>query len=591
MQMRHLQYIVIILLITLCFTNSSCKKDKVNTPVEIPPVIQKPGINLFYTALKIDSIQQFSIVLTYELSRGGKSTGIVSALDSLSLAANTSQYTHVDATLRGSQYYFKIQYPYNLPPEDKIWFRIYLINENGEKTYSHVLSQKVALYQVKNKYVVNGKGLYNNHPKDFFINYEGTAIGAQDNSLIVNAISNDVNLQNYTGKINDRPIAISKIDAASYPPTHKTILFDVPDDLSVGPAKFTLFYMNNLVYTEDITIVNGGLLTAIKHPVSLISSGIYFEYENKLYTYSNYGSNASDANFYSWAPQTNTWQKLPNPPEAPKVDYNDAKGGRTIKGIVYFPPVMVRPWGIYGQYNPYYYEEIIASYDPANGQWNKKTLLRTTNEAEDRTLDVSDSFVFNDKLYCITREFPFAQLSGTIKTQMRVYDPSINTWEYFMDLPDTPWYWSAVVNNGRVYLLTTGPGKQESATTQYLNEFYQLDINSKALNKKNWITDKAVGVSSPYLVSFNNKIYAYGGQYSSGYASLYSSLFTVYDPDKDKWAPVSGYSYYTGWVSQTQGFLLPINNKLYLGLGLDRYTNGNIYGSKIKSTIYNLSIK
>jgi hypothetical protein len=139
--------------------------------------------------------------------------------------------------------------------------------------------------------------------------------------------------------------------------------------------------------------------------------------------------------------------------------------------------------------------------------------------------------------------------------------------------------------------LSTGYVVQQSATSSFKNEFSILDLGSKTLLKKRWITHKNAGVYKPYLTSFGNKIYVYGGQYSSGYSSLYSSLSAVYDPAMDNWSPVSGYSYFTGWVSQTDGFMLPINNKLYIGLGLDRYTNGNIYGAKNNYSISQFSLR
>ena len=202
-----------------------------------------------------------------------------------------------------------------------------------------------------------------------------------------------------------------------------------------------------------------------------------------------------------------------------------------------------------------------------------------------------ECFAYGDKLYCITSELPFEQKGGSAKYQIRVYDPVNDSWTYYMDLPDAAWGWISVVHANDIYLLAVKPGKQADATTEFLNEFFLLDLPGKSIVSKNWITDREVAVDAPYLVSFNNKIYAYGGHYSTGFTSLYSSLFAMYDPQQDKWSPVSGYSYFTGWVSQTYGFMLPIANKLYVGLGYDRYTNGNIHGSKINYSIYQVGVR
>jgi len=43
-------------------------------------------------------------------------------------------------------------------------------------------------------------------------------------------------------------------------------------------------------------------------------------------------------------------------------------------------------------------------------------------------------------------------------------------------------------------------------------------------------------------------------------------------------------------MSQTNGIMLPITNKLYLGLGLNGYTNGNIHGSVMNVSISQVPI-
>jgi len=170
-------------------------------------------------------------------------------------------------------------------------------------------------------------------------------------------------------------------------------------------------------------------------------------------------------------------------------------------------------------------------------------------------------------------------------------DPVNDSWAYFMGLPDLEWGCVAVVNNNQVYLLSSQTDRQEGGNLKYLNEFYLLNIPGKSMVKKNWIADRRIGVLSPYLTSFNNKIYVYGGSSSNGFQSNYSSLFAVFDPLLNNWSPVSGYSYFTAWASQTEGFMFPIGNKLYLGLGIDRKSNGHIFGSKMSALVHQVMVR
>ena len=584
--MRHNSLFIFIILTVFLV---ACKKDKpeLSSENEVPG---QPAEQAFYKDLKIDSIQQLSIVVSFQLNKTAKIIGLLTTLDSASLVNREQDYMKREMTFRNDRYYTKIEWPYNLPPTDDVfWFRLYMIDEMGTKTYSPVFRQKIATFQIKNKYVVNGKGAYNKHPKDFYINFEGGVIGTYDNSLIVDAVTNDVNLENYRATLNEIPISISRIDPLAHPPTHKHILFDVPDDFPLGQANFKFYYLDKMVYSTELTIVNGGLLSSIKHPVAKTNSGCFFEYNGKLFTYTYY-SWERGAEFYSWTPETNVWQKLPVPKEMSNLTYNFVSPAKVINGIVYFQP-QINTYGGGFDGTPPNYEELLITYNPNTGESKTTKLFHTTNKAEARSLNVVDYFVYGDRLYCITSELINGQSTSSAH-RIRVYNPADNSWTHFMDLPYSGvWGWTAIVNVNQVFLLNAKSGKQESASTEFLNEFYLLNMSSKSLTKKSWISDREVGVYKPYLTSYNNKIYVYGGYYSTGYSSLYSSLFAVYDPEKDKWSPVSGYSYFTGWVSQIYGFMFPIGNKLYLGLGIDRVSNGNIHASKSNYSIFQVAIK
>src|SRR5690606_2962489 len=142
---------------------------------------------------------------------------------------------------------------------DIFWFRLYVIEENGTRTYSPVFRQPIAPYQIKHIYVVNGKGSFNKHPKNCSMNYEGGAIGSYDNALMVEAVTNDVIPKNYEAALNGVSISTNSVDPMAYPESHKRIVFDVPDDYPLGAATFKLYYLNELVLAQQVQVINGGL--------------------------------------------------------------------------------------------------------------------------------------------------------------------------------------------------------------------------------------------------------------------------------------------------------------------------------------------
>ncbi len=93
-------------------------------------------------------------MVNYRLNKEVESTGVINALDSMELVANAANYTPGKATLLNNTYTVKIAYPYNSPPENKIWYRIYTTDKNGVKSFSPVIGQQIAIYELKNKYVV-----------------------------------------------------------------------------------------------------------------------------------------------------------------------------------------------------------------------------------------------------------------------------------------------------------------------------------------------------------------------------------------------------------------------------------------------------
>ncbi|WP_158826570.1 kelch repeat-containing protein [Mucilaginibacter lacusdianchii] len=578
----------------ISFLNSGCKKD--HTQEETKP--QKPVEQPFYSDVKVDSITNLSMVVSYKLTKDAKSTKVYFDNDSLDLINELAGTSKPPTNFNNSRYYSKYAFSIYLD-NVKAYYRIGMIDKDGKEILSPVFSQAFAPYEIRNPYIVTGKGAFNYHPKDFFINYEGgilyeggitpyKTIGYQDNSLLVEVVGTDENVQNYSGTLNNVSLTVSRILKNTGFEPHRQVLFDVPDDFPLGTAKFTLSYKGKLVYTTDVTVSNGGLLTAIKHPVKYTLAGCFFESGGKLYTYSNFGQ--GQTNFYSLVPATGGWQELPVSNEMEPSPYFDYRNGaKTINGIIYFPPTYDRPSG---KNQEQYYREFITSYNPTTNEWRRTYLLLTSDHDEDRSLSIVDFFVWNNKLYCITSESNFFYNQQAVgKLNLRIFDPADGSWNVYMSFPNDLGNVRTVINNGHIYLLQTAAVVSGPASSNFVNKFYEFDLNGKSLIRKSWIDYPNTGTFRPYLVSFNGKIIVYGGQWGAGYTSLYSSLFASYDPATDKWSPVIGNSYFTAWVSQTEGFLLPINGSLYVGLGYDVYSNGNKGASKVNYTVYKVSMR
>lgn len=550
----------------LTFFLFACKKKESEEILSPEPDPIVPALALIVNEIKVDSVEQLAFTITYKLSTSTTETGINFDFDSLNLVNNKSTYEWQSVLNNGSFYARPELWSY--APQDKFWYRIYYKDESGKKIYTQIYKQDLPKYSIRNEFIVCGKEEYN-------------SIGSFDNLLVLVAYNSDNNLQNYSAKINGISTPASKFETINYNKNHKNIIFDVPENLPLGPAKFQLYYLGKLDYETEITIVNGGLLTKTKHPLNIVS-GQFFTHEKRLYTLTG---DITGNMFYSWEPINNVWTKLPNPPVALAPSKQPA---HSIQDLIYFPPISVSPWG----FTDFYYDELVWTFNPETNKWNKITLYHTTEGPHERRMEVQASVVYENKIYCIIRESAMT-INPVIeynKTLIKVFDPLDNSWKELMALNDANiWSYRACVLDNQIYILKAVINKQVSASTDFTNEMFVLDINNKTLIKKNWIDEKEIGVSNPYFVPYKGKIYAYGGLSSSGYFSTYSSLFAVYDPIKNKWQSLSNYGYYTARVSQTDGFLLELNDKLYLGLGYDRYSNGG--GSDRNSLIFNLDIR
>lgn len=549
----------------LCLVLTGCKKD---SKIVTPPGTQNPTPSPLplVSTLKTDSVTQNSYILYYQLSNTPVTTGIRWDSDSTKLLDNTYGARSI-AVLSNNYYKFSFT-NLMLSNSGKYYFKVFATDKDGNTTYSKIYSQAMPSYSVISPFIVVGPASLNN-------------------SLIVNAFNQDTKVENYTAKLNGGSVTIYKINAiTNY--SYVSILIDVPAEAALGNNKLELYYMGKLVYSKDLTVVNGGLLTVTNHP-GTFSGGSFFTYQNQLYTFLNDQNTGigSKMSFWRWAPSSNNWQQLPNPNYSPFVF---SFPGYEINGVIYFPPYMKYAWGVDASNSSY--DEIISTYTPSTGIWKDIPLFHTNIRAEGKGISINNCFVYKSKLYCILQENTGGMdaSTGTLIDVVKVFNPSDGTWQKIMQLP-TAWGYRAIVSNNKIYVLATLSGSQVYATTDFVNEFYLLDMENQTLFKKNFFTESTyTGVYKPYMFTYNNKIYIYGGQSSSGYVSNYSPWFACYDPNTDSWSPIAANTYNSAKVSQTDGFALPINGTVYVGLGYDNYNNGTI-GTGIKNTIYSLSIK
>lgn len=544
----------------------ACKKAA--APIPAPPVVDNlPKAN----AITAVSIDQLNFTVSYTLNFTTSATGVTYATDSISLVKNAG--TDVNSFVNTLSYLAKIALK-AYPADNKVWYQVYFFNSSGTKVYSKIYRHEFSLWQVQNKYIVNGLAIDNNHSKDGLVTFDQTPYTGLDNSLTVSIYMTGYDYKGYKAKINGINAPLGKFIDSWGVTEIKKLVFDVPENIPIGNAKFELYNYDKLVYSADVMVVNGGLLSKVLHPIGNNQGGDYVVHNNELYTYINrwVGSGTEQPQFHKWSPATYTWTKLPNPPETRYSEYN---GGQSINGLIYFCP-NVRD---YGNTYPFLYEEWLWTFNPANNVW-KKTILSSNGPSNQTKIDEQffGCFSHGGKLYCLLSYKSY----GTYYYEMHVYDPADNSWKKFMDLPNdrsSITVYKTVVNNGKAYLLISKRVSSAYSGTVTKNQFFEMDMNTKTLIPRNWITDPGrnwviindneFAVAAPNLASYRGKIYVYGGG-NTIFSSIYSSVFAVYDPDANTWSSVSGYSYYTGWVSNNYGYFGTINDKLYVGFGYDR---------------------
>lgn len=558
----------LLLLITSFFFG--CKKEN---PVDSDQPVESfaPG----FDSVKAEAFDLLSFDVAYKITENHSKSGIIYATDSVSITQNKGA-KFSNKTVSNKQI-FRVELP-SYAPKHKVWFKVFYIKNTGETVFSAAYLYDCPTYIVRNKNVVTGSGLLNAHPKENIITYGNNPFRGMDNSLNVDTYNMDGYSTSYSATINDIPSSLDSIDRFSNR-VKQTLFFNVPESVPLGNAVFKLYYKNKLVYTENLKIINGGILLKSRYPIN--DEGYFFTFDhfvqgNNLYFY-------TPGAFHKWDPKENVWTRLSNPAE-----HIDARRLKiyAIGEKFYLAPLSVKK----GSYSWDPYEEIIWSYNINTDVWEKRVLVPYNSPARRDFIQIVDCFNYKNKLYCII----FLNGRHTIE----VFDPSDYSWNKFMDLKLTSTDFSdfkTVVNDGKVYLIAAQRTDSYYSSPKVKTDFYEFDMENKSFIKKNWIVDKEKDWSSNnnqpaildyQLTAHKGKIYLYGGRLpinNSPYF-FYTPMFAVYDPHKNEWSPASDYSYYTAWVNQTEGFFMSNGDGLFLGLGID--------GKDVKNrSVFSLSIR
>ncbi|MFD2581344.1 hypothetical protein ACFSR6_02510 [Pedobacter vanadiisoli] len=172
----------------------ACKKAAV--PIPIPPVVDNLPKAKDITAVSID---QINFIVSYTLDFTTSATGVTYATDSISLVKNAG--TDVSSFVNKLSYLTKIELK-AYPTNNKVWYQVYFFNSSGTKVYSKIYRHEFSLWQLQNKYIVNGLAIDNNHSKDGLVTYDQTPYTGLDNSLTVSIYLSGYDYKGYKAKIN-----------------------------------------------------------------------------------------------------------------------------------------------------------------------------------------------------------------------------------------------------------------------------------------------------------------------------------------------------------------------------------------------------
>jgi hypothetical protein len=469
-------------------------------------------------------------------ANGLKETGIIYSKDSSDLVSHFSTLAKLSAKYITDDIGFNFTLD-NLEPYTKYWFLIYFKDHIDTITYSRVYSVCTNGFNIRwrdnfSKMAVKGQSIY-------FLG---------DN---VDTIKNNYKTL-YEG------INCSLLKIASY--DNKLFEYDVliPFSANLGHHRFEVYYKGKVVFGDDLEILKGAFCEIGSHPTQGGFSN-NFCYNNEIYVY--YAPH-DYISFLKWSPQTNQWTQLSPPNIIPSLP--EYEQGYEINGKIYFPPIswntLIGVFGAKGNDD----EKYIYSYDPNLNIWEKNALI--TSDTVPQYTGLYSSFVYKDKLYCF-----IVHNNGDSKNiyLLKMFDPSDNSWKTVMDsVPfNEAWGCKATVLNDKIYVLASLVRKQEWATTYFKNELYVLDLETKTYTKKSIWDNPDIGSINGYLFGYKDHLYFYGGEYGTGFfhSPEYRSL--EYDPEIDRWFPLSS-CYIPTYIKSTYGaFLYKIYDKIYVGFG------------------------
>lgn len=169
-------------------------------------------------------------------------------------------------------------------------------------------------------------------------------------------------------------------------------------------------------------------------------------------------------------------------------------------------------------------------YDPEQDNWLSK------ENCPSKTGQMA-SCVLNDKLYVFGGYiFPDYTPNELIR-KVYTYKVSSDSWDSAASMPNTHIEGDAIALNGKIYVI--------GGIWAYLQEDHiggKLDMYDPATDTWTQLADMLVPVSRHVSISYNNKIYVFGGETEDYIWGTYggSNLIQEYDPNTDTWKQMQG---------------------------------------------------
>ena len=514
-----------ILIAFLFLLTTSCKKAK-------EPSI--PEITVLNASVQAT---QISAEINFQLSdKSIPESGIFLSTDSVAIANNKKTIPKLKGvTASGSgQYSTKLA---GLSSFTTYWYRIYYRDADGTFTYLPV-----------QKFITSGFSISwkaDTHP---IIKLEDYLY----RDILLKGKLADTDTRNYKVMVGNFECHLWKIAQEG---TDDFIFYiQVPPATPVGKFVFTVSYLNKPIFSDFLEVLKGnmyGLKNIGVHPTGS-STFYYFPYQGKIYTVRH----DEDTSFDRWDPLTNTWEHLGFVPESAHPAY--LGNGYEINNTIWFPPVF------------YNRNVTIMSYEPASNTWKDYTVFRYKSGND--FLTNLGNFTYKGKFYCLSRQTLYSRNPTAYLNQnfLHVFNPANKSWEMVMQLDDNVEGYSAIAVKDDIYLIAAEKVSQGSS---YMlgNTMYKLNLSTKTLEKKASLKVNGLPAGSlkPSLVTYNDRVYLYGG-YGSDYGLIVYTDMYEYAPETDKWTRIL---LNQGSIGGYENLFYALNNKIYFGFGLTSSLN------------------